>query len=920
VASRKLIVEFIGDTNSLDKAFKKVDKGADTSRGKMAAFGAGIAKAGRVAGPMGLAASLVGGKLVSLASDAEETASKFKIVFGRETENATKKLDAFSKATGTSKFALKEQAAGFQALIRPMGLGTKGASDMSVGLTKLATDLASFNNTSVQDAIIALQSGLVGESEPLRRFGVQLSAARIETFAYAKGIAKQGAELTSAQKAQASYGLILKDTTLAQGDAVRTSDSFANQWKRLKSQATDLATELGVKLLPVVTSVIKSITGFIDSFRDSDGTVGGFGTKIAGVWGTVKAATESVVGFLSGEFEKHKGDIQNVSEAVSNLGTAIVWVWEHVALPVVERVLPAIEGIVKGGFNVIGGLVKVLSSILTGDFRAAWNGVKQIFSGAIQVILNGVRGSTAPFREAFAQIGTAINNVLGAAWEKLKGGVRGVVGWLGERWVAIRETASTAWQGIKDRIVGPIGNAIDWVKEKLGADGLAGWLRDKWGDIAKGAGDFAANMKDRIVGAFEGAVNRVIDFINLIIKAINIIPGVPDIKPLGHIGGNGGEGGNPDSRQGFAKGGAFARTGGLVTNPITLMGEEAPRHPEFVIPTNPAYRKRAQKLAMAAGSAVGVQGFKIGGVFGDVFDTALKLAQGPSGFLTDLVTKGPGVILDKLPNPNMLGWLEGMGGYVIDKVSGWIKNQVENLIGGAGGKGSPVISLSKMIAKMNAIDSKGYPYSYGGGHNASFAPSSDIRGTGAFGYDCSGLVSAILHAGGLTNTPMSTDPLKTWGANGPGKWVTIGVRGSSGLGAHTMMKLGPRYLESGSGHGAQWTSGWSGAFPINRHPAGFARGGMWGEILQNVLRPDVVGWGLRKGGKYPFVGAYEQGGAVAQTGMGLLHEGETVLPRGATIVLRAELDLGRGIKERVRVEFDEFGRQVSGGYLAGVSG
>ena len=167
--------------------------------------GAAMAAAkGGIAG-LAIGVPLMGGKLLDLASDAEETASKFRIVFAGSADEARKKLDAFSKASGTSKFALREQAAGFQALIRPMGLTAQNAGQMSVGMTKLATDLASFNNTSVQDAVTALQSGLVGESEPLRRFGVQLSATRVEAFAYANGIAKSGTELTAAQKAQAAY-------------------------------------------------------------------------------------------------------------------------------------------------------------------------------------------------------------------------------------------------------------------------------------------------------------------------------------------------------------------------------------------------------------------------------------------------------------------------------------------------------------------------------------------------------------------------------------------------------------------------------------------------------------------------------------------------------------------------------------------
>jgi hypothetical protein len=450
----------------------------------------------------------------SLASDAQETASKFKTVFGRETGRATKVLDEFSRATGTSRFELKEQAAQFQALIRPMGLSTKGASDMSLGMTKLATDLASFNNSSVEEAMTALQSGLVGESEPLRRFGVQLSAARIEAFAYAEGIAKQGKELTAAQKAQASYGIILKDTKLAQGDAVKTADSFANQFKRLKSQVTDAATSLGVVLLPAVTSVIGAITGFISKLRDGGGDAGRFGQIVGEVFEKVKGAVGTAVEFLRGQFDAHRDDFAKVGQAVTNIGIAYREVWEHVILPIIKRVLPAIVQIIKGAFDVIGGLVKTLSSLLTGDFRGMWDGIKQIFRGALQIAIGIVRGATAGIREAAAAAFRPIANVVDGVWEDVKGFFRGAMDWIRERFDDFKR--------------------------------IAGNVAKPFVDAFKSIGD----QVEKVLGFFEdviGAVQKVIDFIGKIkIPKISLPFGIG-----GSGGGNVGPGKRPSSVDGF---------------------------------------------------------------------------------------------------------------------------------------------------------------------------------------------------------------------------------------------------------------------------------------------------------------------------------------------------------------------------------
>ena len=120
------------------------------------------------------------------------------------------------------------QAAGnFGGMFRTIGLGTRRTADMSRRLAELGADMASFNNEDPTDMLDRLRSGLAGEAEPLRRFGVLHREARVKTEAYRSGIAKAGAKLTEQQKVQARYNLILRDTTLQQGDVARTGDSWA---------------------------------------------------------------------------------------------------------------------------------------------------------------------------------------------------------------------------------------------------------------------------------------------------------------------------------------------------------------------------------------------------------------------------------------------------------------------------------------------------------------------------------------------------------------------------------------------------------------------------------------------------------------------------------------------------------------------
>ena len=256
MATRKLEIKIVGDDRDIQRTFGRTGKAADGWGRKL--IGAGkLAAAGLAAG--GAAAAATGWKLTNLAGDAAEVESKFQVTFGREMPKMVRDLDKFSEATGASRFELRQQAADLGALLVPMIGSQKEASGLSMQMVKLATDLSSFNNIPVAEALEKIRAGLVGEAEPLRSVGVLLSEAAVKQEAYRAGIAKTGAELTEQQKVQARANLILDQTKLAHGDATRTADSFTNQLRRLRNSISDNATELGTKLLPHVTGFLQKV-------------------------------------------------------------------------------------------------------------------------------------------------------------------------------------------------------------------------------------------------------------------------------------------------------------------------------------------------------------------------------------------------------------------------------------------------------------------------------------------------------------------------------------------------------------------------------------------------------------------------------------------------------------------------------------
>jgi hypothetical protein len=262
-----------GDSKGLDKALDQAEKHTKETAfvmsdqmakvtAKMAMVGAGLTTAITV--PFLAAAN----QAAKMASDMAESASKTNQVFGA----SAKIIQNFGKTSAdslgiTSKAAM-DAASSYGLILQASGLVERESAGMSLSLTKLSADLASFFNVGINEAMTSLKAGLVGESEPLRRFGVLLSEAAVEAKAVAMGITDVGAKLTEGEKVQARYALILEQTRKAQGDFARTSEGLANQERITQAQFEEAATSLGAKVLPMKLQLVKAVSSMIKTFSE----------------------------------------------------------------------------------------------------------------------------------------------------------------------------------------------------------------------------------------------------------------------------------------------------------------------------------------------------------------------------------------------------------------------------------------------------------------------------------------------------------------------------------------------------------------------------------------------------------------------------------------------------------------------------
>lgn len=269
MADRSVSVVMKAQVEGFVSGIKKAETATDALKAKVeqtAKSHMNIVRAAELVGTVGAIA--IGKKLVGAASDLNETLSKTSVVFGQNADAVVAWSKTSATAMGMSQQQAAEAAATLGNLFVSMNLSGKASADMSTRMVQLASDLASFNNTNPADALEALRAGLVGEVEPLRRYGVNLNDAQLRQEAVALGLEKTTKNvLPPAVRAQAAYALILQQTKTAQGDFARTSSGLANSQRIFTAEVANAQAALGNALLPTVNAGVHALNSLLGVFN-----------------------------------------------------------------------------------------------------------------------------------------------------------------------------------------------------------------------------------------------------------------------------------------------------------------------------------------------------------------------------------------------------------------------------------------------------------------------------------------------------------------------------------------------------------------------------------------------------------------------------------------------------------------------------
>lgn len=525
----------------------------------------------------------------------------------------------------------------------------------------------------------------------------------------------------------------------------RIKDVISTLFSAFKNKDESVIYKLGLspETVTTVQRVIGSIQQYIKGFTDNFKNMFTVAIEIAkGVFNTLSPyilPIISKIGSALGDIGKSLSVFweQNGKQIIQAIKNFFVFIQPvvKIVMTLIMGFIDNVIGLVKGLLNAIQGAIKIFTGIFTGDFSKMWEGVKQLFSGAIQAVWNfiqimffkrllqGVKGLATGFKTAvkglwdgarnlFQQgingVGSAVVNwisttlgrvgglrtsfvnAIKALWNSIKSLFSGGIS---NTWSAIRGWASNLLSSVgnlKNNLINVIKSLWNTIKNTFssGISTVVNWMKALPGKIANGIKAGAGAVKNAFESIFKSAMNAVKKPINLIIDGASWV--------LEKLGGDKIKHWNPGYAQGTDghPGGMMTVNDGagaeMVVRPngqafipqgqnITMYGEPGTQ----VIPAHDTAMlmgKKRSTFAYAKGT---------GGMFSNLWSNVKDVGSG----ILDSVKSAIGDVMDYIDDPaklvskllgsNLLGgltkWPLDVGGGILKKAKDALTAKVKEM-------------------------------------------------------------------------------------------------------------------------------------------------------------------------------------------------------------------------------------------------
>lgn len=299
--------------NSLVSSFNRISKASKGVKFNLLGAASGIKSLG---GQLLSVVGLAGGfymvfngikNAIDISSDLTEVQNVVDVTFGDFKQKIEDLASVSIPELGMSELTTKNIASRFQAMGTAMGFTQGKMADMSVELTRLTGDMASFYNVEQKAVGEDLESIFTGQTKPLRQYGLDLTEATLQEWALKNGIDANINSMSQMEKTMLRYQYVMANTKAAQGDFQRTQDTWANQIRILQENFKALASVMGSSFISALKPLVRALNSAMSHIIAFAKVVSNSLGKIFG-W-----QYEDATGGIANDFEDAAGYADNLA-------------------------------------------------------------------------------------------------------------------------------------------------------------------------------------------------------------------------------------------------------------------------------------------------------------------------------------------------------------------------------------------------------------------------------------------------------------------------------------------------------------------------------------------------------------------------------------------------------------------------------
>ena len=547
---KSAMADFKADaTKNLRGAFNGVEAEAEAAgRASSSKFKSAFTGALTAAGGLFAGVQLFdfGRDAIFKAGDIEQSIGAVDAVFKGSAERMHEYAATASSTVGISTNAYNELAAKLGASLKNGGTSIDELGEKTNGLIQLGADLSSLYGGTTAEAIDAISAALRGETDPIERYGISLNDAALTAKGLELGIKKVGGSFSTQEKQLLTQALLFEQSTDAQGNFSRESDTFAHKMQVASARMEDMKTKIGSALLPTVVNLM-------DAFGEKLNPVL---TEVAGGFKAFGAAWEKFDGDVTsagfpGFMEVAAFAIRGFYESVKQwVVDNIIPVFRDVLIPTLQNAGAGIAEFFRGLFAVPDGEPGAVSTMRSiGDAvrntftfikdTASWWGPFAAGIGIVVTAYNGWQKATMlvaaahTFLEKASSAATKSNIILTVVGLIVGGLILAYekVGWFRDFVDGALQAVGSAFTWLYENAIRPV---FEWISQAVGGfitwwnenfvpavnDGVqeAGnvftWLgenviRPVWDGISQAVGGFITWWNENFVPALNGGLQAV---------------------------------------------------------------------------------------------------------------------------------------------------------------------------------------------------------------------------------------------------------------------------------------------------------------------------------------------------------------------------------------------------------------------------